>query len=486
MNPFDPQLGWSMSLAAARRRARSPFGPSRPERPPLYALTAYGHRWISHKLRGGSSLDSLDERLCAALLARTAVVASHNPVLAPLVERSLVERVPYAPLDAIRTRYARNPLEHVRRVVFEYTTLCNLDCAHCRNSHLEATHTRDASALARVGEVWIAAGVTRFDFIGGEVIAYAKGWLELVSSLVARGATHVSVLTSGWFLGAGGFVAAGRRYENDDELLSDLARSGVTHVVFSLDGPEEIHDRSRASAGLYRRALASFEKVRAHGLHPRVSVVVDRSLGAERLAAWLDSLARAVYLDPSARGDRLVADESNYASNLVDVGGAVQLRRSKSAPRGPGAQFSDEQLRCKNFFRPSPTFRVKASGEVSLCPLVDGGDGYGNVFDRDILWILNHMHEALVFRLHADREIARYRPLLDRELFAGQLEHLCSLRTALNMLAAIIERRRVAHDDRAALREANREVAERMGILPRVVQHRANGHALHVERPPTG
>lgn len=444
-----------------------------------YLLTHYGHRRILHLARSGA-LDEARKRDDVHLLCR--VFASGtlpddaSPLLAELATRGLVEHATEIDPEAAQKRYDRNPLEHVSRVVFEYTTLCNLDCVHCRNHNLEARADADPAALRRVVDAALPIGVDRFDFIGGEVTLYGKGWLDLVSYARERGGAHASVITSGWFLGERDFLAAGKRYRDDHEYLEDLRARGLTHVVMSLDGPEEVHDRCRQVPGLYQRVIAGIEKTRAAGLIPRVSVVIGLGVSPAEGLAWIGKLARLVYgdgLDERAAASRLVADESNYVSNLIDIGGVVQLRRS----RADLAAFSDDELRCKNFFRPSPTMRIKATGEISLCPLVEGGDGYGNVRERHPIELWNRLHEALPYRLHAERRLGEARRFVDPEVFDGRLGHVCSARVALNMIAVAMERGRVSPDDRAAIRAINLEVAEKMGLYPREIARRANGQA---------
>jgi len=446
-----------------------------------FALTNYGHRFIARLLRRGEVEARLGEpevHMCAAILARTSIEAAGNAAVEQMIERGFVVRVDDDVDDeALRLGYARNPLEHIERVVFEFTTLCNLDCQHCRNSSIEAVHEKRPERLQRVVDAVIPLGVTRFDFIGGEVTLYGRGWLELVEYLRAHGGDHASVITSGWFLGETDFLAAGVRYADDVAYLRALAGRGVTHVVFSLDGPEAAHDRSRGVPGLYGRVLAGIDKVHDAGLAPRVSVLFDPALPPATARAWLGDLGRRIYRDgdsePFELARRLTADESNYASNLIDVGGAIQIRRRTQRI----AEIPDEVIRCKNFFRPHPTFRVKASGEVSLCPLVEGGDGYGNVHERDVVEIMNTMQDALVYRLHAERRIGVFKHLLDPELFGSRVGHVCSLRTALNMLARIMDERGIQASDLEGVRAVNREVAEKLGLLPREFKHRANGHA---------
>ncbi len=445
-----------------------------------FILSHYGHRYLTH-LVNSAGLDAAlareDVRYLCALLTHLSLPCEGNEAMQPLVARGFVEAVDDS-VDraAVGLRYARNPLENLRRVVFEYTTLCNLDCLHCRNTNLEARAEADPVGLRRVVDAALPIGLDRFDFIGGEVTLYGKGWLDLVAYIRAQGGAHASVITSGWFLGERDFWAAGRRYVDDAAYLAELSSCGLTHVVFSLDGPEAIHDRTRQVPGLYRRVIDGFAKVRAAGMQPRVSLVVGLGQSAAAARDWIVEVSTQLFgaaHDADVAYRRVLGDESNYVSNLIDVGAGVQLRRSRADLNA----FSDDDLRCKNFFRPSPTLRIKSSGEISLCPLVDGGDGYGNVHERDPVELLNRLHEALVFRLHAERRIGEYRRFIDPEIFGGQLGHACSARTALNMVARAMEERAVDPDDRDALRAINVDVAEKMGVRARGIRHRANGHA---------
>ncbi|APR75654.1 radical SAM domain protein [Minicystis rosea] len=445
-----------------------------------FILSNYGHRLVLHLHRAGK-LDALpaddDVRVLCRIYGKGALAEGASAALPRLAERGFIEPVvDDVDLEAIELRYARNPLEHMSRVVFEYTTLCNLDCLHCRNGNLEAMAEADPSRLRRVVDAALPIGLERFDFIGGEVTLYGKGWLDLVAYIRAQGGARATVITSGWFLGETSFFAAGKRYADDVAYLRELASRGLTHVIFSLDGPEDEHDRCRQVPGLYQRVIAGFEKVRGAGMIPRVSLVLGVGVAGTAALPWIADLSRRIHgpePDDEAAVLRVLRDDTNYVSNFIDVGGGVKLRRS----RGDIMAWSDADLRCKNFFRPSPTLRIKASGEISLCPLVEGGDGYGNVHDHDIVELLNRMQDALVYKLHAEKRIGAVRRFLDAEVFGGSLGTVCSARVALNMIAREMQERGIDPEDRAALRAINVEVAEKMGVLPRSVPHRANGHA---------
>jgi pyruvate-formate lyase-activating enzyme len=444
-----------------------------------FILSNYGHRHLLHLARSGALDKALardDVRRLCRIFSLGILAEDPNAEFSALVARGMIEPAPEGmDHEAARLRYDRNPLEHLRRVVFEYTTVCNLDCQHCRNTNLEAHAEADPERLGRVVDAVLPLGIDRFDFIGGEVTLYGKGWLDLVAYIRAQGGRHASVITSGWFFGERDFRAAGKRYVDDRAYLDDLFIRGLTHVVVSLDGPAETHDVCRGVPGLYHRVIEGLEKVRAAGLEPRVSIVVGMGTPRAEAHAWIASISRRLYgpePDERAAVQRLVQDESNYVSNFIDVGGGVKLRRS----RGDVTQFSGEELRCKNFFRPSPTLRIKATGEIALCPLIEGGDGYGNVHERDVVELLNHMQDAFVYKLHAERRVGEHLRFVDPEIFGGSIGHACSVRVAINMIARAMHDRGVAGDDSTTIRAINVEVAEKMGVLPRTRIHRANGH----------
>jgi len=78
---------------------------------------------------------------------------------------------------------------------------------------------------------------------------------------------------------------------------------------------------------------------------------------------WLAEVSRHVNgtgADQESAVVGLLVDDANYLSHFVDVGTAAGKWASGSEPR----VFTDEELCSRNFFRPSPSLRVKASGEV--------------------------------------------------------------------------------------------------------------------------
>lgn len=446
-------------------------------------LSNYGHRVVEHRLRSGTLEQEPGAALLCALFEQALLPSRNDQVQADLLARGLIQRArPEDDAAAVRLRYARNPLQHVIRLIFEYTTVCNLDCQHCRNGHLPAVTEKDPAVLKRAVDVMVGMGVSRFDFVGGEVTLYGRGWLEVTRHIATYPGARAGVITSGWFLGERDFAAAGQRYADDGVYLRALRDAGLTFVIFSLDGPEALHDRTRQVPGLYRRVLEGLDKVRRAGLSPRLSLLVSPEVPEDALEPWIVDLARRLYDQPGAPEEdlvrRLMSDRANYISNLIDIGNGARLKRAEHALD----EIPDALIRCKNFFRPAPNLRIKASGELSLCPLIEGGDGYGSLHERDLLSLLNEMQEALPYRLHASGALARYRRFLDESLYGGRLDHVCTLRTALMMLARGLDDEGIGPDDVAVdqglVRRLNIEVAKKCGFLPelRQIGKAATGH----------
>ena len=174
--------------------------------------------------------------------------------------------------EEIQLRYRRNPFEHVEKVIFEVTTCCNFNCEHCYNAPVPRITKSNPKLLADAADTFIRMGIRRFDFIGGEVSRYGVGWLDVVEHIRSRGDDIIiSLYTNGWWLEQENFQAAGRPYTSTQAYLEELKRCGVSHVVFSLDGQNDLHDMSRNQPGLYQKILRGLVEVKKAGLAPRVS-----------------------------------------------------------------------------------------------------------------------------------------------------------------------------------------------------------------------
>ncbi len=440
---------------------------------PSLALTNVGHRRALELSRGTGLWDAdpgADDHLLRLLRAPAArLPASGASLEHDLLRRGFVREVDESVTAARLRRDVRaNPLEQISAVALEMTTRCDFRCDHCYNASVPEHTERDLDRLLRTTDLLASMGVRRFAFIGGEVTKYADGWLTVARSVRARGAEVVGVLTNGWWLGRGGFEAAGERYPSVRRYLDELRDHGVTHVVFSLDGPASVHDRNRHHPGLYGRIVAEFAEVRAASLVPRVSVLLrNNGLGAE--GAWIAGLARQLYpeardLDDGSAAAVLLGDPTNIASNFMEHGRGSGSFDGYAVPL---ACFRPEHMRCAGFYRPSPKLTVKAGGEIATCRLGCAGEGYGNIHQTDPVDILNRMQDAFVYRLHAERLIGGYRELMDREVFGHYFGSVCAVRAIVTLIARKMEEQGVDPGDRARVARINREVASLTGHAAR-------------------
>lgn len=430
-------------------------------------LTNYGHRYINELARQHpleQLMQDVEGAILLDLLTGLSAPGREDALFMELRQRGLVENVSdQVSAEEIALRYRRNPLEHIEKVIFEFTTLCNFNCRHCYNAGADRILEKDIPLLKSAADALMHMGIRRFDFVGGEVSRYGLGWLELARHMNGPGCAVV-LFTNGWWLGKNDFEAAGCFYLDEAAYLDDLRQNGVTHIAFSLDGPEAVHDYSRRQPGLFARIIQGIERVKKAGLLPRVSLLLREDREMETFAKLLAELAVRIYdlpltLSAYEKAQQLLEDRYNTISSFIDIGNGAQTQ-------GSTFRLDDlplHQLPCKGFYRPSPSLTIKANGEVSTCRIANAGEGYGNIHDQEVVAILNRMQEQFVFQLHAQRRLETYLPYVDRQIFGESFGHLCTLRAILTLLARKIEESQITLDDAPALRRINLEVAHYTG-----------------------
>jgi MoaA/NifB/PqqE/SkfB family radical SAM enzyme len=400
----------------------------------------------------------------------TLAPAGQNPAEQALLAEGLVEMVEDA-VDEDQTlqRYRRNPFEHLTKIIFEFTTLCNFNCAHCYNTRVPRLTETRPERLVQAAETFLQMGIRRFDFIGGEVSRYGDGWLDVTRQIRSRGEdTVISLYTNGWWLDQSHFRAAGKEYADTWEYLADLKANGVSHVVFSLDGPGELHDASRHQPGLYQRIMSGLAQVRQARLEPRVSLLIRPEWTDTQVEQFLAEAATIIYrLDPfspaNKRALHLSLDPTNAISHFIDIGNGA----NDSTLQFPILDARQHALYCRNFYRLSPSLTIKANGELATCRLSSAGEGYGSLRDQRLVDILNHFDEAFVYQLHAERRLEEYLPLVDRALFGEAFTHLCTLRSIVTLLARKMHEQSVDFSDLTGIQRINREVAMLTGHISR-------------------
>ena len=427
-------------------------------------LTNYGHRFITEQLKINSE-DRLRANPSTAImlqvLTEKMIPVEDVGIYQELINSGYLEINNNMDLDAIIFKYKTNPLENVTKIVFEFTTQCNFSCAHCRNGSMEKTTETDIEKLKSVADAFCQLNINRFDFIGGEVSKYGNGWLDLANHINNKKDKTVAIYTNGWWLEQTDFTAAGKFYTNDTEYLSDLSQNGLTHILFSIDGHEAYHDKSRKHQGLYRRIISSFDRIKMLGIEPRISAVLFEELDAETLKS-LVNIATKMYnlpqsMDAQVKLKYLSGDDTNQFSHFIDIGSGVKLKKN----RREIASILPEFLNCKAFYRPSPGLRIMANGNLSVCPLLDAGEDYGNVHDKSIITIMNNFQDSFLYKLNAGKQMKHYLKYLDTSVFGEHYDHLCSIRVILILLAKYINEEKVLNSE--TLLAINRRIARYSG-----------------------
>lgn len=398
-------------------------------------LTHLGHRRLLARQHAQVAFDE-DENILARVAEHGVLNIEGSAQIDRMITHSWMSQTKpgLTPKDAL-LRYLRNPLENLERINFEMTTQCNFTCLHCRNGDGVFTREKDITKLESAGRLFLSIGVRRFDFIGGEVSRYGKGWLELAQSIQANDCSLdwpspliITLYTNGWWLGEKDFKAAGKKYEDEAAYLADMKAHGVTHILFSIDGPPERHDEWRKHPGLFNRIVDGIARIKSAGLAPRLSLIIQ---GKESLK-YLKPLLDVIYDDTTDPFQEFSKDKMNHVSNFIDSGYAAEnLREGKYDL----STVTPSMVRCKAFFRPHPTMRITANGSLGICPLMLGEEEYGNIHEKSLIDIINRIDEAPLFRLHATGQIGKYLKDVDPEKFSSGFDHPCAVIVEVNRVA---------------------------------------------------
>ncbi|MGB9960100.1 MAG: radical SAM/SPASM domain-containing protein [Candidatus Bathyarchaeales archaeon] len=140
---------------------------------------------------------------------------------------------------------------------FSVTGRCNLHCAYCDWWKEKMPELSTTEALRVIDNV-CSLGVAFFDFSGGEPLLRKD--LALLAKRASSRNCIVSMNTNGTLLKSADAPKIAEAFDI---------------VVFSLDGPPEIHDKIRGVAGTCKKAFEAIKFLKAHGVKVGVNSVVS-------------------------------------------------------------------------------------------------------------------------------------------------------------------------------------------------------------------
>lgn len=387
----------------------------------MSVLTHVGLRRLQQRRKAGLPLAE-EERVLARIEAELMAPVRNDLLRMSLIRAGWIEpAAPHFTAAMLRLRYLRNPLQHVERVAFGMDALPVPDAGKSGKKRAAV----DMDALIDAAKLWLELGVRRFELTGRDGMLDAGRCLELIAALRAEDARQdwpaalgIALQTTGWFAGRHVFSAFGRSFAADTALYRYLAEVGVTHLGFSVAPPAASVEDVRHCADRLRRIIDAVPRMRACGIDLELSFVPRQSVHE----ALLLELAEAIH-GPGAGLEKLLAD-SAYWPGAQCGNGMTQA-----------GVVSAADLRCKAFFRPAPTLYFKADGELGVCPSLPSTEGYGRAGEHCLVGMLNHLHEAPLYRLHASHEIGRYASRIDPASLPAHVQPVCAARIVANRLA---------------------------------------------------
>lgn len=257
-------------------------------------------------------------------------------------------------------------------VMIALTDDCTSDCGYC-DIPARAHPSLSTERLRRVLDELAARGTCRVGFWGGEPLLRAD-----LAELIAH-ARQLGMWVS--------LVSNGDLVPRHIDRIADL-----DHLLLSLDGAEEAHDRQRTK-GSHARVLDALDAARSAGIPAWTLTVLTRHNLDD--VAWLVDLAQA-------RGHRAAFQVLHHAEALDGGRGSALhpdnsdlrailewLKTAKKAGRPVANSLwqLDQLLRWPDLQRPAPVrdasaptclggrlfFNIDTAGEVYPCSLLIGG-----------------------------------------------------------------------------------------------------------------
>ncbi|MEW6426660.1 MAG: geopeptide radical SAM maturase [Thermodesulfobacteriota bacterium] len=271
-----------------------------------------------------TSLVRLPAMLFAALQRGEADAATVRALkkLGMLVEDQEAERVEVHNLPA-----ALNRLNPTLRLAVVVGMRCNFACRYCYEGDLKGDHAMDdavaAQLLRYVGER-LSPSKKRLivDFYGGEPLLYMARIISLCQQFKAladrRGVSFQATLVSN------GSLLTGER-------AAELAACGVTAAKVTIDGPAEVHDRSRP----FRNGRGSFATIVANlrAAHHTLKLTLAGNFTA---TTWRQFPLLLDYLAENGLGPVAFAEvKFDAAMQINDVHGPADFREGTLSTEEP-------------------------------------------------------------------------------------------------------------------------------------------------------
>lgn len=151
--------------------------------------------------------------------------------------------------------YLKSPLT----IFWEVSSKCNLNCLHCYTDSSNIKIIPDLESVLAILYQIIEADVLSIGIGGGEPLILPYIY-ELIYIAETSG-MKTSISTNGVLV--------------NEKMVKKLAKSNLSIVQISIDGPEKIHDKLRGK-GVFKKAIQSFKIFKNAGIESTAAMTVTK------------------------------------------------------------------------------------------------------------------------------------------------------------------------------------------------------------------
>ena len=147
-----------------------------------------------------------------------------------------------------------------RRIYWEFTRKCNLNCKACFNRFFSDTEELSFNAILKIAKKLYDAGVYEIRCTGGEPTV-RPDFFEIVDELAKMG-FYLSMGTNGF-------------YSND--ILKRVMDAPIDWIILSIDGSNESTNAEIRGSGILEHAIETLEHLASKGYRLRINTLIRKS-----------------------------------------------------------------------------------------------------------------------------------------------------------------------------------------------------------------
>lgn len=206
----------------------------------------------------GESTDAFLELLSNSEMREKEILSNLSPKLASL---ELFKRDEWNVEPLIDSPYPKTPdfASAPRRIYWEFTRKCNLNCKACFNRFFSDREELSFDAILKIAKQLYEAGVYEIRCTGGEPTA-RPDFFEIVDELAKMG-FYLSMGTNGIY---------------SKNTLKKVMNAPIDWIILSIDGSDESTNAEIRGSGTFQRALKTLGYLSKKGCRLRINTLIRK------------------------------------------------------------------------------------------------------------------------------------------------------------------------------------------------------------------